>query len=43
MRALAARAGLRLEQVRLVAIHGTSLLLFLRRADETGPAIAFEG
>ena len=43
MRALAARAGLRLEQVQLVAIHGTSLLLFLRRADETGPAIAFKG
>jgi hypothetical protein len=43
MRALAARAGLRLEQVQLVAIHGTSLLLFLRRADESGPAIAFKG
>ena len=42
MRALAARAGLRLEQVQLVAIHGTSLLLFLRRADESGPAIAFK-
>jgi 2-polyprenyl-3-methyl-5-hydroxy-6-metoxy-1,4-benzoquinol methylase len=43
MRALAARAGLRLERVQLVSIHGVSLLFFLRRADETGPALPFAG
>ena len=43
MRALAARAGLRLERVQLVSIHGVSLLFFLRRADEAGPALSFAG
>jgi hypothetical protein len=43
MRALAARAGLRVERVQLASIHGVSLLFFLRRADETGPALPFAG
>jgi SAM-dependent methyltransferase len=34
MRRLAERAGLRLEQVRLVSVHGTSFLFFLRRAGD---------
>jgi len=43
MRTLAARAGLRVEDVRLVSVHGISLLFILRRTDETGPAISFAG
>jgi len=42
MRRLAARVGLRLEQVRLVSVHGTSFLFFLRRADDLVPPLAFE-
>jgi len=41
MRRLAARVGLRLEQVRLVSVHGTSFLFFLRRADDPAPTLAF--
>jgi SAM-dependent methyltransferase len=41
MRRLAERAGLRLEQVRLVSVHGTSFLFFLRRADDGVPPLAF--
>lgn len=41
MRRLAERAGLRLEQVRLVSVHGTSFLFFLRRAADTVPLMAF--
>jgi len=43
MRTLAARAGLRVEAVRLVSVHGVSFMFVLRRADETGPAIPFVG
>ena len=43
MHALAARAGLRVESVRLVSIHGVSLLFLLRRVDATEPAIEFPG
>jgi SAM-dependent methyltransferase len=41
MRRLAQRAGLRLEQVRLVSVHGTSFLFFLRRGAEVTPPLAF--
>lgn len=41
MRRLAERAGLRLERVRLVSVHGTSFLFFLRRAQDAAPPLAF--
>jgi SAM-dependent methyltransferase len=41
MRRLAERAGLRLEQVRLVSVHGTSFLFFLRRADDAASPLVF--
>ncbi len=41
MRTLAARAGLRMEAVHLVSVHGVSFLFVLRRADEAGPPVGF--
>ena len=43
MARLAELSGLYLEQVRLVSVHGTSFLFFLRRSDYAGPEFAFNG
>jgi SAM-dependent methyltransferase len=43
MRRLAERVGLRLEKVRLVSVHGTSFLFFLRRAHDPVPPLPFAG
>jgi hypothetical protein len=39
---LAEKCGLRVEASRLTSVHGTSLLSFLRRADEAVPPFQFE-
>jgi 2-polyprenyl-3-methyl-5-hydroxy-6-metoxy-1,4-benzoquinol methylase len=43
MTQLAAKCGLRVEATRLVSVHGTSLMCFLRRAEDTGPLFPFAG
>ncbi|MFT3731663.1 MAG: class I SAM-dependent methyltransferase [Hyphomicrobium sp.] len=42
MARLAQKSGLRVEASKLTSVHGTSLLSFLRRADDDAPPFAFE-
>jgi hypothetical protein len=43
MTRLAEASGLRVEQMRLVSVHGISLMFFLRRAEDSSPPFAFAG